>query len=68
MRNYEHEYYIIKSKGMAVTISYLLGGKPFYTMDSNEEGKQIYSFKYDAEFQAMLDLVRSIRRQHNKYR
>ena len=68
MRKHEHKYYIIKSKGMAVTLSYLLGGKQYYTMDGYEEGKQVYSFEYDAEFQAMLDLVKSIRYQHNKWR
>ena len=66
MNNHEHKYYIIKSKGMAITLSYLLG-RNYYTMDGYEEGKQVYSFEYDAEFQDMLDLVKSLRYKHNKY-
>ena len=66
MSNNKNKYYIIKSKGMATTISYLLGGKKYYTMNG-KNGEKIYSFEYDDEFQTMLDLVKSLRYQHNEY-
>jgi hypothetical protein len=58
-------YYILKNKGLAISISYLIG-KSFYTYDDKfKQGKKVYSFEYTEEFKKALTTLTSLRKEFN---
>ena len=58
----EKQYYPIRNKNLAITISWLLG-EDFLTFDDKfNEGKKYYSFRNTEKFQEILTLVSEIRK------
>lgn len=57
----ENDFKVIRSKNLAVTVSYI-SHEDFYTYeDKFEKGKKVYSFKNTDKFQKALDLVLKLR-------
>lgn len=59
----EKEFYIIRNKNLAITISYLLN-ENFYTFDDTRvgmEGKKIYSFKNSNKLKNILNMIFDIK-------
>lgn len=57
----KNKYYIIRNKALATTIGYLLN-RDYYTWDSKEgNGKKVYSFLWDDEFDKIMRQITEIR-------
>lgn len=58
-------YYIIKDKGLATAISYIIN-EDFYTYDDRYiKDKKVYSFKYTEKFKKALEILPELRKDLN---
>lgn len=57
----KQEFYVVKSKGLAVTLQYVFGFDYYAYEHHSEPGKKVYSFIKTKEFNDALTLIMSLR-------
>ena len=60
------KYYVLESKGLASTLEWITGQKPYMFNDRRKEGCFVYSFLYDDTFKEALTSLHILRNKLRK--